>query len=193
VGVGFLSTLFDEVVYGREVFKEMYGLDCATKDLSNPGLIINEKKLIGENALVTFFSASNGNLGIITGRPRVPTLFTMGDSFQKWFRKPELCLFTGDYILEEEEVKPSAKPMLKVASRLSSESPILYVGDSGEDLLMTKNVNKSGELSTRVYFAAIASSEEKAQYFESERGYVDCIVSDINELGSVIEENSSRN
>ena len=192
VGEGFLSTLFDEVVYGKQVFREMYGFDCSMTVMSNPGLILEEKKMITEEALVSFFSACEGNLGIITGRPRVPTLFTLGDTFKKWFTKPEICFFTGDYILDAEEVKPSPKPMFKVARSLDSDGPILYVGDSGEDLLMAKNANKSGLLQKKVYFAAIASSEEKTTYFESEGSYVDCIVSNVNELGSLLEQNASQ-
>ena len=193
VGEGMLSTLFDEVVYGKKVFREMYGFDCYTQKLSDPGLITNERKLVANDALVSFSSASDGNLGIITGRPRVPTMFTMGESFREWFRRPEICLFTGDYILESEEVKPSPKPMLKVAENLPRKGPILYVGDSGEDLLMAKNANKTGELDDKVYFAGVATNQEKARYFESEDGYVDCIVSDVNELGSLIKRITSKN
>ena len=57
---------------------------------------------------------------------------------------------------------------------------------------MVKNVNKSALLDRNVYFAGIASTEEKARYFESEGRYVDCIVSDVNELGSVVEQNVSK-
>lgn len=193
VGEGLLSTLFDEVVYGKRVFREMYGFDGYTQKLSDPGLITNERKLVAEDSLVSFSLAAGGDLGIITGRPRIPTMFTLGESFQKWFRRPEICLFTGDYILETEEVKPSPRPMLKVAGNLPRKGPILYVGDSGEDLLMVKNTNRSGELDDKVHFAGLASNQEKAQYFESEDGYVDCIVSDVNELGSLVKRNTSKN
>ena len=53
VGEGLLATFYDEVVYGRQVFREMYGFDCATTTMSNPGLILHEKKLVGEEALVS--------------------------------------------------------------------------------------------------------------------------------------------
>ncbi len=192
VGEGFLATLFDEVVYGKKVFREMYGFDCATTFMSDPGLILEEKKIIEETALVSFFSACGGNLGIITGRPRIPTLFTLGETFTKWFTRPEICLFTGDYLLDVDEVKPSPKPMLKVAKNLDLKDPVLYVGDSGEDLLMAKNVNKSGLLKATVYFVGIASSIEKARYFESEGAYADCIVSDVNELASTLGRNAAQ-
>jgi phosphoglycolate phosphatase-like HAD superfamily hydrolase len=118
-------------------------------------------------------------------------LFTLGDTFRKWFRRSELCLFTGDYLLDVEEVKPSPKPMYRVANNLDAKNPILYVGDSGEDVLLTKNANGSGLLDKKIYFAGIASTDEKARYFESEGRYVDCIVSDVNELALVVEQNAS--
>ncbi|MGI0092418.1 MAG: HAD family hydrolase, partial [Nitrososphaerales archaeon] len=190
VGKSLLSTLFDEMVYGRVVFREMYGFECVTEQLSNPGLIANEKKLVSDKALETFSLLSGGNLGVITGRPRIPTIFTLGDTFARWFTKPELCLFTGDYILDMEEAKPSPKPMINVAKKLcASKEPILYVGDSGEDLLMVKNANGRG-LDCKVYFAGIASSKEKARYFESEGERVDCVVSGVNELASVAGSNA---
>lgn len=186
VGQSFLATLFDEVVYGRAVFEEMYGFECTTSRISQPGLISYERKLVADGTLSNLSRACGGSLGIITGRPRVPTIHTLGDTFRNWFSRPEICLFTGDYLLEVDEVKPSPKPMLKIARELDSNDPILYVGDSGEDLLLVKNTNRSGLLDRKIYFAAIANSEEKVGFFESEGDYVDCIVSEVNELTSAI-------
>ena len=185
VGKSFLGTLFDELVYGPKIFKETYGFDCATSRISKPGLVYKERKLVSNAVLSKLFDISDGNIGIITGRPRVPTIYTLGDSY-KWFN-PDICLFTGDYLLEVEEVKPSAKPMIKVAKLVDSNDPILYVGDSGEDLLMVKNTNSSGRLDKKVYFAAIAESKEKVDFFESQEKLIDCIVSDVNELARVIQ------
>ena len=50
-------------------------------------------------------------------------MFTLGDTFRKWFTRPEICFFTGDYILDVDEVKPSPKPMFRVAKNLSSKYP----------------------------------------------------------------------
>ena len=184
VGEGLLATVFDEIVYGRLVFKETYGFECVTQKLSVPGLIIHEKKLVLDETLSSLSKASGGRLGIITGRPRVPTIYTLGNSYRSFFPDPEICLFTGDYMLNIEEVKPSPKPMLKVAAKLSKKSPIVYVGDSGEDLLMAKNANSM--LDGRVLFAGIATSKEKVEFFERHKDNVDCIVSNVNELPSVV-------
>jgi phosphoglycolate phosphatase-like HAD superfamily hydrolase len=184
VGESFLATLYDEIVYGKSIFKQMYGIDCATKTFSDPGLISNEKKLVDEESLGRFYSASGGNLGVITGRPMIPTLHTMGSSFTKWFTKPAICLFTGDYSLDSTETKPSPKPLLKVKGQLPDTYPLLYVGDSGEDVLMVKNANKTSD--KRILFAGIANTENKAEYFQSEKDSVDCIVSDVNELGALV-------
>lgn len=190
VGESLLATLFDETVYGKTVFREMYGIDCATKTFSEPGFISNEKKLFREESLSLFYSASGGNLGIITGRPKIPTLHTMGASFTKWFTRPEICLFTGDYSLDSTETKPSPKPLLNVKSRLTDKYPLLYVGDSGEDLLMVNNANKAGD--SRILFAAVASTEGKAQYFQSEKESVDWLVSNVNELGALMAKETER-
>lgn len=186
VGESLLGTLFDELVYGPRIFKETYGLECATSRLSRPGLFYKEKKLVNSDVLSRLYDISRGNVGIITGRPRVPTIYTLGDSY-KWFN-PKLCLFTGDYLLEVEEVKPSAKPMIRVGRMIDSELPIIYVGDSGEDLLMVKNTNNSNQLNKRIYFVAIAESREKIDFFESQGKMIDCIISDVNELANVIDE-----
>ncbi|MDG6907353.1 MAG: HAD family hydrolase [Nitrososphaerota archaeon] len=188
VGEGLLATLYDEVVYGKQVFRKMYGFDCATSSMSSPGLILQEKKLVSESALAVFSEASQGNLGVITGRPKIPTLFTLGKTFSKWFTRPEICMFTGDYLLNVEEVKPSPKPMFRISRILNSSNPILYVGDSGEDVLLAKYANMSKEMQQKVAFAGIASDMEKARYFESEGNSVDCIVSDVNELSLLIAE-----
>ena len=184
VGEGLLATVFDEIVYGKSVFKDTYGIECVTQKLSVPGLITHEKKLVKDETLSSLAKTSGGRLGIITGRPRVPTIYTLGNSYRSFFPDPEICLFTGDYILNTDEVKPSPKPMLKVANKLSKTSPIIYVGDSGEDLMMAKNANSM--LGGRVLFAAVATSKEKVEFFERHEDYVDCIVSSVNELPLVV-------
>lgn len=184
VGESFLATLYDETVYGKAVFKKMYGIDCATKLFSDPGLITKEKKIVEEKSLDLFYFACEGNLGVITGRPKIPTLYTMGSSFTKWFTKPSICMFTGDYSLDSTETKPSPKPLLKVKYQLPDGYPLLYVGDSGEDVLMVKNANKTSD--ERIFFAGIANTKDKAEYFQSEKESVDCIVSNVNELGALV-------
>lgn len=184
VGESFLATLYDETVYGKAVFKRMYGIGCATISFSNPGLITKEKRIVDEKSIDRFYSASEGNLGVITGRPKIPTLYTMGSYFTKWFTKPSICMFTGDYSLDSSETKPSPKPLLKVKDQLRDGYPLLYVGDSGEDVLMVKNANKMSD--KRILFAGIANTKAKAEYFQSEKESVDCIVSNVNELGALV-------
>lgn len=189
VGDGLLATLFDEIVYGRSVFKQTYGFDCVTEKLSVPGLINRERTIVEDSTLSVLSRISDGKLGIITGRPRVPTIHTLGQICANWFTIPEICLFTGDYLLNVEEVKPSPKPMLKVASVLPKEKPIAYVGDSGEDLLLARNANPF--LQDRVYFVGIASSKDKVEFFERHGGSVDCIVSNVNELAPLVRDGAS--
>ncbi|MHB8701260.1 MAG: HAD family hydrolase [Nitrososphaerales archaeon] len=185
VGESLLGTFFDEAMYGNIVFKNTYGFECSTSKVSKPGLIMNERLIVEENTLETLSRFCSGCFGIITGRPRVPTIFSLGRLFDLYFKDRTICVFTGDYLLDSEELKPAPKPMLRLASALKDRSsPILYVGDSGEDLLLVQRANATKRLGDqKIYFAAIASSNEKARFFESEGGKdVDCIVSNVNEL-----------
>jgi len=200
VGESLLATFFDEAMYGTNVFRSTYGFECATSTFSKPGLINNEKLIIKPMTLESLSQLCSNNLGIITGRPRVPTIHTLGSLFGKYFTNPSLCLFTGDYLLNSEEVKPSPKPMLRVASALvngqpqSLQSPILYVGDSGEDMLMVKRANEiAGTAEMSVLFAAIAEDRQKAEFFRSQGDAVDCIVSNVNELSRALLSNQIRN
>ena len=187
VGVGLLSTFFDEAMYGKQVFKETYGLECATSVVSVPGNIQNENVLVEANALSELSRLCAGNLGIITGRPKVPTVHSMGRLFHEFFRRQELCVFTGENLLDKEEVKPSPRPMFKVAAALQDgHSPILYVGDSEEDLLMVERAKDSKLLGDqKVLFAAIAPTRERAHFFEN-RENVECIVSNVNEVSKAL-------
>jgi phosphoglycolate phosphatase-like HAD superfamily hydrolase len=185
VSVGLLATFFDEAMYGKQLFRETYDLECATTRVSVPGNIQNESVLVGAEALSELSRLCAGNLGIITGRPKVPTVHTLGRLFHEFFRRQEICVFTGENLLDIDEVKPSPRPMFRVGEALQDRhSPILYIGDSEEDLLMVERTNDSKLLGDqRVLFVAIAPTKERAQFFEK-RGSenVECIVSSVNEV-----------
>ena len=186
VGEGLLSTFFDEAMYGKKVFRETYGMECVTSSVSDPGNIENESVIVRSEALEDLQKLCEKNLGIITGRPRVPTAHTLGQVFADYFQRPDLCVFTGENLLNTEEVKPSPKPLLRVLEALQTResSSVLYVGDSEEDLLMVVRANQSRlPHDPRVMFAAIAPTKERAEFFDQRGGEnVDCIVSDVNEL-----------
>ncbi|MGI0081527.1 MAG: HAD family hydrolase, partial [Nitrososphaerales archaeon] len=183
VGKGLLATFFDEVFCGELLFEKTYGITRSTELLSKEGKIANERVLASEETLEFLSRISSGNLGIITGRPEAPTIHTLGKQFLNFFSNPEICLFTGDHILNAKEMKPSPKPMLRVARALKNKKlPIMYVGDAAEDVLMVKRSNSPSLLNGRVMFAGIASDEEKAGFFLKQGNDVDCVVSDTNEM-----------
>lgn len=187
VGESLLGRFFDEAMYGQGVFQSTYGIECATSVVSRPGFIQNEKLLVSENVMDELASLCSGNFGILTGRPKIPTIFSLGKLFTLYFKEPGICQFLGDYSHSDDEWKPSPKPMIRIGSILcNKESPILYVGDSGEDLVLAKRANESGKISQSVLFAAVASSKEKEEYFAKQG--VDCIVSGMNELPSLLSQ-----
>lgn len=194
VGKGLLSTFFDEVIYGELVFQKTYGISCSSGILSKEGKIANERILASGETLAFLSKISSGNLGIITGRPEVPTIHTLGKQFQNFFPNPEICHFTGDYLPDAEEAKPSPKPMLKVAKGLKDKKlPILYVGDAAEDILMVKSSNFPNLLNGRVMFTGIAADEKKARFFLEQGNDADCVVSSTNEMVLALKGSKVRN
>ncbi len=194
VGKGLLATFFDEIIYGERIFRETYGIPCSTRFLSKPGTISNERTLAQEQSMALLSEMSSGNLGIITGRPEVPTIHTLGELFRNFFPNPGICLFTGDYMLDVEEVKPSPKPMLKIANALKDkQSPILYVGDSAEDILMVKRSNSRDLLDGRIMFAGVAQDESKAKFFLQEGNEADCITSSVDEMAVALKTSEEVN
>lgn len=182
-----LGRFFDEAMYGQSLFQNTYGIECATSIVSKPGFIQNERLLVSENVMDDLVPLCSGNFGILTGRPKIPTIFSLGKLFTTYFKELGICQFLGDYSQNDGEWKPSPKPMIRIGSILrNKESPILYVGDSGEDLALAKKANESGKISQNVLFAAIASSKEKEEYFAKQG--VDCIVSGVNELPTLLSQ-----
>lgn len=195
-GNGFLATYFDTIMYGSELFEKIYGIPSPLRAV--PGLISNEKVLVSEKTLASLASLCNGNLGILTGRPFIPTEHTLGNLYTKWFKSSDLCCFAGDLHLEPWESKPSPKPMLTILNSINDKrSPVLYIGDSFEDLLTARNANrilKSTEGRKRILFAAIARSESVAEFFTNndEDNTIDLIVSNVNEVPGALEEKLGR-
>jgi hypothetical protein len=75
-GKGFLATYFGTIMYGSELFEKNYGTPSPLR--SSLDLISNEKVLLSERTLSYLANLCNGKFGILTGRPFIPTAYTMG-------------------------------------------------------------------------------------------------------------------
>ena len=124
-----ISTLFNEIFYGPVLFKRQF--DREPRYYFEKPLISNDILIIKEESVKKLSQRFNGNLGLISGRSKVASYFTLGN-LMKYF-KEDACIFLEDE--KREFSKPSPFSLHKVLDNLRLKSA-LYVGDSIADLLM---------------------------------------------------------
>lgn len=143
-----ISTLFNEIFYGPVLFKKQF--DKEPKYYFEKPLISNDKLIIKEESIKKLSQRFNGNLGLISGRSKVASYFTLGN-LMKYF-KDNACIFLEDE--KREFSKPNAFSLHRVFSNLGIKCAI-YVGDSIADLLMVENFNDQVNKKSRVFFCGV--------------------------------------
>lgn len=143
-----ITTLFNEIFYGPVLFKEQFNRE--PKYYFEKPLISNDKLIIKEKSIKKLSQRFNGNLGLISGRSKVASYFTLGN-FMKYF-KDNACIFLEDE--KREFSKPNAFSLHKVFDNLGLKSA-LYVGDSIADLLMVENFNGQVDKKRKVFFCGV--------------------------------------
>lgn len=145
-----LNTVFDEFFYGKKLFIKKYGKEPIFNNLR--GFIDQDKIVILSEKLDQIFSMFNGKITIVSGRSRLATEYTL---------KPILHYFNLDasVFIEDEEKnvkknninlrvnKPFPYALLKSMKALDVNNA-LCVGDSIEDMLMTRKASESANVKT---------------------------------------------
>ena len=161
-----ISTLFNEIFYGPVLFKKQF--DREPKYYFEKPLISNDKLIIKEESIKKLSQRFNGNLGLISGRSKVASYFTLGN-FMKYF-KDNACIFLEDE--KREFSKPNAFSLHRVFDNLGLKSA-LYVGDSIADLLMVENFNDQVNKKSKVFFCGVYGEGVDGNYSSSESKYDD--------------------
>lgn len=143
-----ISTLFNEIFYGPVLFKKRF--DREPRYYFEKPLISNDILIIKEETIKKLSQRFNGNLGLISGRSKVASYFTLGN-FMKYF-KDNACIFLEDE--KREFSKPNAYSLHRVLDNLGLKSA-LYVGDSIADLLMVENFNGQVNKKSKVFFCGV--------------------------------------
>ncbi len=143
-----ISTLFNEIFYGPVLFKKRF--DRESRYYFEKPLISNDILIIKEETIKKLSQRFNGNLGLISGRSKVASYFTLGN-FMKYF-KDNACIFLEDE--KREFSKPNAYSLHRVLDNLGLKSA-LYVGDSIADLLMVENFNGQVNKKSKVFFCGV--------------------------------------
>lgn len=148
-----ISTRFNEIFYGPDLFKRQFNRE--PRYYIEQPLIRNDILIIKEESIKKLSQRFDGNLGLISGRSKVASYFTLGDLI-KYF-KEAACIFLEDE--KREFSKPNPFSLHKVLDNLRVKSA-LYVGDSVADLLMVKNFNSQVK-NKRVYFCGVYGEGSK--------------------------------
>ena len=183
-----ITNVFDEFFYGKNLIKKAR----RTKKINfnRKGTIESEKLIVKESSLIALKSRFNRNISIVSGRGRIGTKFSLGKLFK--FFNPDGNVFIEDLARIPKYGagidKPNPLSLRKSASNLSRKGNILYIGDSMEDLLMTKAAGKSKN--QKYIFAGIygssRSERKKIKLFKDNKA--DIIISNINDIPELFSE-----
>ena len=183
-----ITNVFDEFFYGKNLIKKAR----RTKKINfnRKGTIESEKLIVKESSLIALKSRFNKNISIVSGRGKIGTKFSLGKLFR--FFNPDGNVFIEDLAriprYGARIDKPNPVSLRKSASNLSRKGNILYIGDSMEDLLMTKAAGKSKN--QKYIFAGIygssRSERNKIKLFKDNKA--DIIISNINDIPELFSE-----
>jgi phosphoglycolate phosphatase-like HAD superfamily hydrolase len=172
-----ISTLFNEIFYGPVLFKRQF--DREPRYYFEKPLINDDILIIKEDSIKKLSQRFNGNLGLISGRSKIASYFTLGNLME--YFKEDACIFLEDE--KREFSKPNPFSLHKVLDNLRLRN-VLYVGDSIADLLMVENFNCQIK-NMRVFFCGVYG--EGAKNNSSNNDNPD-IKADENNLSKIKEE-----
>jgi len=176
-----ISTIFNEIFYGPELFRMQFKKD--PKYYFDEPLIKNDKLIIHESTIKDLSKKFNGNLILISGRSKISAYFTLNDILNYFIK--DACIFLEDE--KREYSKPSPYAIHKVFNHLNLKSAI-YVGDSIEDLLMVKKF-KAETRCEKIVFCGVYGkntnfSEPLKKLFEIKGA--DFMVETVNDIPNIL-------
>ena len=150
--------------------------------------------MIKESTMRLLSQKFNGNLGLISGRSKIASYFTL-NSLIDYFNE-NACVFLEDE--NRKFSKPNAFSLHKVFDNLKLTSA-LYVGDSIADLLMVENFRKQ-TTEDRIFFCGVygdgdgngennKGSMDKKRLLKSNNA--DVIIRNVNDLPNIL--NNTKN
>lgn len=193
VGESLLTSVFEEIFCGPQLFRKMYNQE--PRFYNGQGLIENERLIITPNTFSQLFSIlDKTNFGIASGRSLQLAKYTLNGLLEKF--NPEALVFLDDVKASEREVarneglevnlkKPNPFSLIKSSRGLKPFKFALYVGDSAEDMFMVKEANK---LDSRfsfvgVYYYSDYKNDVLNDFLKAE---VEAILPSVNDLPTIL-------
>jgi HAD superfamily phosphatase len=173
VGKSLLATVFDELFYGPKLFQKYHNMK--PRYYHGKPLIENDKILIRKKTLNFISKKLSGNLAVISGRSRIAALHSLESFFYIFDQKASVFL--------EDENRKYWKPnpySIKKAMKSLDAKTAIFVGDSMEDLYMTRKAEQEGDLKIKfigVYGSSVQPQEMIRKFKES---HADMIIKNVN-------------
>ncbi|HZC21075.1 MAG TPA: HAD-IA family hydrolase [Nitrososphaeraceae archaeon] len=179
VGQSIVATVFDELFYGPELFKKKHRLE--PKYYFGKPLIENDILVATRTAINALSEIFNGNIAIVSGRSKLAAEHSL---------KPIFDIFNQhvSIYLEDENrkySKPNPYAIKKAMSNMNAKTAI-YVGDSAEDILMTRRIEE--ETGVKItFFGIYGCSTKPADTIKlfKENG-ADAIIETVNQLPNIL-------
>src|SRR5919198_611601 len=161
VGKSIVTTVFDEIFYGPELFKKRHGFE--PKYYFGKPLIEKDKLVVSRSTLATEYS--------------------LGSIFNIFNQNASIFL--------EDEDREYSKPnpyAIKKAMDIMGAKTAIYVGDSIEDLLMSQRVKSNTESSKIIAFFGIYGCSARPAYTirQFKENKVNVIIENVNQLPNIL-------
>ncbi len=132
-----LSSIFDEMFYGAELFTQLY--KRKPQFFNGKGLIENDVVLVDKKLLDELHKKFKNNIAIVTGR----SLLSASHSLKKLFN--EFNLKNSRFLEDEprEMAKPNPQPLISSIRGMGASCSV-FVGDSTEDYIMARKAEEAG-------------------------------------------------
>jgi phosphoglycolate phosphatase-like HAD superfamily hydrolase len=181
VGKSIVTTVFDEIFYGPELFKKRHGFE--PKYYFGRPLIEKDKIVATRSTINAISDIFNGNIAIVSGRSKLATEYSLGSIFNIFNQNASVFL--------EDENREYFKPnpyAIKKAMDVMGAKTAIYVGDSIEDLLMSQRVkSKTGSSKIITFFGIYGCSAKPADTIQQFKGNkVDSIIENVNQLPNIL-------
>jgi HAD superfamily phosphatase len=175
-----LARVFDEIFYGPKLFRKQDHLEPKYWTTGRP-LIKNDRLAVSAKTMKKLNKMFKGNLAIVSGRSKLAAEYSL---------KPIIKYFnTNACVFLEDEKRKYAKPhpyAIKHAMKVMNARTAVYAGDSAEDLLMARHVEK--EMCVKIAFVGIYGNspepDKTIDRFKHES--VETIIKSVNQLPNII-------
>jgi phosphoglycolate phosphatase-like HAD superfamily hydrolase len=137
VGESIISTVFDELFYGQELFSKKHGIK--PEYYFGKPLIENDKIVITDNTIRKIKERFNEKIAMVSGRSKIAAAYALNKKFYLLNEKDSVFLEDED----RKYAKPNPYGLKKVIDKINIENDdILYCGDSIEDLIMCRRAEE---------------------------------------------------